>query len=63
MFKVKQINVKGGYVLARAFLPHKRAGGTVVAYSSGFAFLPPALPFLTKNSACSTSKMANSSFL
>jgi NAD(P)-dependent dehydrogenase (short-subunit alcohol dehydrogenase family) len=57
-----QINVKGNYVLARVFLPYKKSGGTIVAYSSGFGFLPPRLPFLAKNSAYSTSKMATARF-
>ena len=33
-----------------------------MAYSSGFAFLPPALPFLAKNSAYSVSKMGTARF-
>ena len=33
-----------------------------MAYSSGFAFLPPALPFLAKNSSYSTSKLATARF-
>jgi NAD(P)-dependent dehydrogenase (short-subunit alcohol dehydrogenase family) len=49
-------------VFAQAFLPHKKSGGTIVAYSSGFAFLPPGLPFLAKNSAYSTSKLAMARF-
>jgi len=45
-----------------AFLPYKKAGGTIVAYSSGFTFLPPAHPFLSKSSAYSVSKMATARF-
>jgi NAD(P)-dependent dehydrogenase (short-subunit alcohol dehydrogenase family) len=43
-------------------LPYKKAGGTIVAFSSGFAFLPPGLPFLAKNSSYSTSKMGTARF-
>ncbi len=57
-----QINIKGNYELTRAFLPYKKAGGTVIANSSGFAFLPPSLPFLAKNSAYSVSKMGTARF-
>jgi NAD(P)-dependent dehydrogenase (short-subunit alcohol dehydrogenase family) len=49
-------------LLARAFLPYKKSGGTIVAVSSGFAFLPPTLPFLAKNSAYSVSKMGTARF-
>lgn len=49
-------------MLARAFLPYKKAGGTIIANSSGFAFLPPSLPFLAKSSAYSTSKMGTARF-
>ncbi|KAE8445557.1 hypothetical protein EG329_013321 [Mollisiaceae sp. DMI_Dod_QoI] len=56
------LNIKGNYVLARAFLPCKKAGGTIIAYSSGFAFLPPTLPFLSKSSAYSVCKMGTARF-
>jgi NAD(P)-dependent dehydrogenase (short-subunit alcohol dehydrogenase family) len=46
----------------RAFLPTKKTNSTVVAYSSGFAFLPPGMPFLAKNSSYSTSKMGTARF-
>jgi NAD(P)-dependent dehydrogenase (short-subunit alcohol dehydrogenase family) len=49
-------------VFARAFLPYKKAGGTIVAYSSGFAFLPTGLPFLARSSAYSVSKMGTARF-
>lgn len=49
-------------MLARAFLPYKKSGGTIVAYSSGFGFLPPGLPFLQGNSAYSTSKLGTARF-
>ena len=49
-------------MLDKAFLPYKKSGGTVVAYSSGFAFLPPGLPFLAKNSSYSTSKLGTARF-
>ena len=62
LMPLQQINIKGSYVLARAFLPYKKAGGTIIAYSSGFAFLPPALPFLAKASAYAVSKMGTARF-
>jgi NAD(P)-dependent dehydrogenase (short-subunit alcohol dehydrogenase family) len=49
-------------MLSRAFLPYKKTGGIIIAYSSGFAFLPPALPFLSKSSAYSISKMGTARF-
>ncbi|KIW28752.1 uncharacterized protein PV07_04626 [Cladophialophora immunda] len=61
-WKTFEINVRGNYILARTLLPHKKSGGTIVAYSSGFGFLPPGLPFLAKNSAYSTSKMGTARF-
>ncbi|KIX03062.1 uncharacterized protein Z518_06612 [Rhinocladiella mackenziei CBS 650.93] len=45
--KTFEINVKGSYVLTRAFLPYKKAGGTIIASLSGFAFFPPSLPILS----------------
>jgi NAD(P)-dependent dehydrogenase (short-subunit alcohol dehydrogenase family) len=42
--------------------PIQKAGGTIIAYSSSFAFLPPALPFLSKSSAYSVSKMGTAHF-
>jgi short-subunit dehydrogenase len=57
-----QINIKGNYILAREFLPYKKEGGTIVANSSGFAFLPPGLPFLAKKSAYSISKLGTARF-
>jgi NAD(P)-dependent dehydrogenase (short-subunit alcohol dehydrogenase family) len=59
---LRKINIKGNYILAREFLPYKKEGGTIIANSSGFAFLPPALPFLAKNSAYSTSKLGTARF-
>lgn len=44
-------------MLARAFLLYKKNGSTIIDYSSGFAFLPPSLPFLSRDSAYSVSKM------
>ena len=49
-------------MLVRAFLPTKKAGNTVIATSSGFAFLPPGYPFMAKSSAYSTSKMGTARF-
>ena len=49
-------------MLARAFLPYKKSGGTIVAYSSGFGFLPPGLPILQQHSAYSISKMGTARF-
>jgi NAD(P)-dependent dehydrogenase (short-subunit alcohol dehydrogenase family) len=57
-----QINVKGSYALARAFLPRNKSGGTIIAYSSGFAFLPTVLPFIADNASYSTSKVATARF-
>ncbi|KAN0102179.1 NAD(P)-binding protein [Hyaloscypha variabilis] len=61
-WKTFEINIKGNYLLTRAFLPYKKTGSTIVANSSGFAFLPPGLPFLAKNSAYSTSKLGTARF-
>ncbi|KAK5064723.1 hypothetical protein LTR84_000557 [Exophiala bonariae] len=61
-WKTFEINIKGNYLFSRAFLPYKNSGGTIVAYSSGFAFLPPSLPFLAKNSSYSTSKVGTARF-
>lgn len=49
-------------MLARAFLRYKQPGGTIVAYSSGFAILPPSLPILSKSSAYTVSKMGTARF-
>jgi NAD(P)-dependent dehydrogenase (short-subunit alcohol dehydrogenase family) len=49
-------------VLARAFLPFKQPGGAIIAYSSGFAILPPSLPILFKSSAYTVSKMGTARF-
>jgi NAD(P)-dependent dehydrogenase (short-subunit alcohol dehydrogenase family) len=49
-------------VLSRAFLPYKKTDGIIIAFSSGFAFLPPVLPFLSKSSAYSISKMGTARF-
>jgi NAD(P)-dependent dehydrogenase (short-subunit alcohol dehydrogenase family) len=49
-------------VLARAFLPYKQPGSTIVAYSSGFAILPPSFPMLSKSSAYTVSKMGTARF-
>jgi NAD(P)-dependent dehydrogenase (short-subunit alcohol dehydrogenase family) len=43
-------------------MPYKKSGGTIVAYSSGFAFLPAGLPFLQGHSGYSTSKLATARF-
>jgi NAD(P)-dependent dehydrogenase (short-subunit alcohol dehydrogenase family) len=56
------MNIKGNYILTRAFLPNKKSNGTIIAFSSGFAFLPPSLPFLAKTSAYSISKMGTARF-
>ena len=58
--QIQQVNVKGSYILTRAFYPTKRAGSTFIAISSGFAFLPTSLPILEGASAYSASKMAMS---
>ncbi|KAF1999564.1 NAD(P)-binding protein [Amniculicola lignicola CBS 123094] len=57
-----EINIKGSYLLARALLPYKMPGGTIVGVSSGFAFLPASLPLLAKSSAYSISKMGTACF-
>lgn len=49
-------------MLARAFLPTKKAGGTIIAMSSAFSSLPPAIPFLAGSSAYSISKMGTARF-
>lgn len=46
-----QIHIKGNFLLACAFVPHEKEGSTIVASSSGIAFLPPGLPFLARISA------------
>jgi NAD(P)-dependent dehydrogenase (short-subunit alcohol dehydrogenase family) len=53
-----QINVKGSYNLAHAFLPTKKPGSTIIGFSTGLAFLPANLPFMAKASAYSASKLA-----
>ncbi len=45
-----------------AFLPSKKAGGTIVGFSTGAAVLPAATPFLARASSYSTSKLALSRF-
>lgn len=48
--------------MTRGFLPFKKSNSTVVGYSSGFAFLPPSIPFMTKSSSYAVSKMATARF-
>jgi len=61
-WKAFEINVKGSLNLAVSFLPSKKAGGTMIGYSSGAALLPPSTPILAKASAYSTSKIALARF-
>jgi NAD(P)-dependent dehydrogenase (short-subunit alcohol dehydrogenase family) len=49
-------------VLTRAFLPYKKNGSKIIAYSSGFAFLPASFPALSESSAYSVSKMGTARF-
>ena len=44
--------------LAVSFLPSKKAGGTIVGFSTGAATVPAAMPFLAKASSYSASKLA-----
>ena len=45
-----------------SFLPSKKAGGTIIGFSTGAALLPATTPFLAKASSYSTSKLALSRF-
>jgi NAD(P)-dependent dehydrogenase (short-subunit alcohol dehydrogenase family) len=57
-----KINVKGSLNLATAFIPSKKAGGTIIGTSTGAAIMPAATPFLARGSAYSTSKLALTRF-
>jgi len=61
-WKSFEINVKGSLNLATAFLPNKKAGGTIIGFSTGAALLPATDPILARTSAYSTSKLALSRF-
>ncbi|KAF2664272.1 NAD(P)-binding protein [Microthyrium microscopicum] len=53
-----EIHVKGSAILAQAFLPSKKAGGTIIGTSSGAGFLPAPMPNMTNTSAYAASKIA-----
>jgi len=57
-WKAFEINVKGSLNLTTAFLPAKKAGGTIIGTSTGAAILPAGTPLLARSSAYSTSKLA-----
>lgn len=52
-------NKRGNYNFTRAFLPYKKECSTIIASSSSLASQPP---FLTRNSAYSTSKLGRTRF-